>query len=289
MKPAFLAAQSNFKSESVYAFQRRESSFLWNWHYHPELELTWISKGGGTRLVGDHSAPYKAGDLVLLGPNLPHTWFTAESEPRALHAAVVIQFRVQAIPDALQNLPEFNMIQILLLQAARGVFFKNPLSAKIVRLLLAMPDQSEFTRWMTLLELLSELCALPKEMLASNRYRHQRSYNLSTRLSATISFIEQNCREELPLSKVASRAGLTTASFSRFFRRMTNQTFVDFRNSCRIREACRLLTETERAITEIAFESGFSNLANFNRRFKSECRMSPGTYRRLHNPLSVQT
>lgn len=74
MKAAIEAMPWWNESLSLRAYRRAERSFDWNWHYHPEIELTLITRGAGTRLVGDHSADYQAGDLVLLGSNLPHSW-----------------------------------------------------------------------------------------------------------------------------------------------------------------------------------------------------------------------
>jgi len=75
-------------------------------------------------------------------------------------------------------------------------------------------------------------------------------------------------------------------SFSRFFRRATNRTFRGFLNQVRIGHACRLLLETDRTVTEICYESGFSNLSNFNRQFLRLRRATPRDYRRKTAPLS---
>jgi hypothetical protein len=52
----------------------RGTHFANPWHYHPELELNLILAGEGIRFVGDSVAPFGPGELVLLGPHLPHLW-----------------------------------------------------------------------------------------------------------------------------------------------------------------------------------------------------------------------
>src|SRR6202044_1681422 len=46
--------------------------FTWQYHYHPEYEIACVLRGSGTRHVGNHFSSYENGDLVFLGPNMPH-------------------------------------------------------------------------------------------------------------------------------------------------------------------------------------------------------------------------
>src|ERR1700680_4798200 len=81
--------------ESFLTYERRDSEFPFYWHYHPEFELTLILESSGQRLVGDGIDDYGPGDLVLLGPNLPHSWLSGpvKSRIRRIHPALVFQFR----------------------------------------------------------------------------------------------------------------------------------------------------------------------------------------------------
>ena len=51
-----------------------EPHFDPNWHFHPHYQLFLVEEGTGTRFIGDSIKPFGPGDLVFLGPNLPHLW-----------------------------------------------------------------------------------------------------------------------------------------------------------------------------------------------------------------------
>jgi AraC-like DNA-binding protein len=73
---------------------------------------------------------------------------------------------------------------------------------------------------------------------------------------------------------------MSRPSFSRFFHRATNKTFRGFLNEVRIGHASRALLETDQTVAEICYDSGFSNLSNFNRQFLRLRQVSPREYRR---------
>jgi AraC-like DNA-binding protein len=267
----------------VLAFARRENVFPWNWHYHPEIELTWIKAGRGRRLVGDHAAPYRAGDFVLLGPNLPHTWVSETGrKSRAENRAIVVQFPPP--PGAFLALPEMARVRALLGRASRGLAFPEAARRRLERDLEALVRRNGVARWNGLVGILDALADWEGAPLASAHYLHGRTHRLSSRLGRIVDEIDRSYRGECSLAEMAARAGMTPGSFSRFFHRMTRETFVDYRNRRRIREACRLLEETDLPITRIAYEVGFNNLANFNRRFRAEKRMVPREFRRQYYP-----
>jgi AraC-like DNA-binding protein len=282
MKPALEAPAFESTGASLAAFVRREPVFDWNWHYHPEIELTWIRSGKGRRLVGDHTAEYGPGDLVLLGANLPHTWVSAPGSKR--NEAIVVQFR--AFPPELLRLPEFSAVEGLLRRAHTGLCF--PRAGVVPAQLRKLARGRGLPAWLRLCQVLARLAAnRSAQTLASSSYRHKRSHRMLSRIERVSDFVAANFRNEIPLANAARVAGLTPSAFSRMFRRATNQTYTSYRNAHRIREACRLLIETDLAITRIAGECGFDNLANFNRHFRERQKMTPRDYRRLHEPADA--
>ncbi len=105
------------------AFTFREfnwPSFPFNWHYHPEVELTLIVRARGMRFVGDSVEEFSDGDICLLGSNTPHCWAShKDAEPGV--RSLVIQFRPESWGEAFWNLPELRGIGRLLREAKQGL------------------------------------------------------------------------------------------------------------------------------------------------------------------------
>ena len=87
-------------------------AFTGPWHFHPEYELVLIVKSKGKRIVGDHVASYNKNDCVFIGPYVPHTWISENSEKRV--EAIVLQFRPELIHGPFLNQPELKHITITL-------------------------------------------------------------------------------------------------------------------------------------------------------------------------------
>jgi transcriptional regulator GlxA family with amidase domain len=100
-------------------------------------------------------------------------------------------------------------------------------------------------------------------------------------VEAVYRYLSAHFREPCSVREVANAVGMSTASFSRFFRHeAASRTFVAALIDLRLSYACKLSRETDRTIAEAAYDSGFSNLANFNRQFRWRYRMAPRGYRK---------
>jgi AraC-like DNA-binding protein len=92
--------------------------------------------------------------------------------------------------------------------------------------------------------------------------------------------IEAACREPLPLNDLARSVGLSPFHFLRVFRSVTGTTPHQYLIGARLRLALRMLLDTQRPVTEIAYDVGFQDLSNFVNTFHRVIGCSPGTYRR---------
>lgn len=283
MKAAFESIPS-VETSSIVAYWRREAQFAFNWHYHPEMELTYIHQGQGRRLVGDQLSEFGPGDLVLLGPDLPHTWATqqtAENDGGSPAAAVVIQFPELLFTSDLSGRPEFDQIRRLLRQAGRGVAFPKDVALFIGTQMMELVEYSgleKLTRFFLILDQLSR-ATLPAA-LASPLYIPSLKSGTEERLDRVFQLVHREFTRPLPLEEMAALVHMTPSSFSRFFKRMTGISFSDYLNDLRVARACQLLTETQLPISQIAFAAGFNSTTHFNRTFLQKKGRSPRAYRK---------
>lgn len=266
---------------SFHVHERRLAKFDSPWHFHPEIELTLIVKGRGRRFVGDSIEPFAEGDLVLLGPNLPHFWQSGETKAKGRHAhSVVLQFHHDFLGEEIWALPEFAAIQRLVGRASRGLHFTGGIARKVARSMILLPTLSgmaALTHLLTMLESLSRV--RNARTLASLSFDPALNRKTEKRLSRVYRYAADHFQEPVTLPQLAKVAAMSPAAFSRYFKQVTGRAPSDFLNDLRVEHVCRLLRESDRSITEIAASSGFSALTNFNRRFRERTGTTPRDYR----------
>jgi AraC-like DNA-binding protein len=263
-------------SESLVAFERRQFQRRVVWHTHADAELTLVLDGNGTRLVGDSVERYEPGDLCVIAGGTPHVW-QAET---AVHA-LVVRFNGDLLSD--RALPELNGVRAVIDRARAGLSVEGGTRDSVTRevtSLFAEPSGS-WRRPLRLLEALSVVSTGEARLLAGRAYGPHAERAADERLSRAISYIEAALSDGVSHHEAAARAGLTAAAFSRFFRRKTGRTFEEYVNDARVARACRALLESDRSVTDIAYEVGFGSLAHFHRTFRRVKGTTPTEYRQL--------
>lgn len=256
--------------------------FPFHWHYHPEWELTLVMRGEGSRIVGDSIEPYQTGDLVLLGPDLPHSWHSdAATAPVGGESALVLHFAEDVLADVPERLPEFEGLRSLRSAARRGMRFPSP-PALIREAMEAVAVRSGIDAVLRLLDLLDRLSKLPHDILASATYQAGSDSGTEHRLSIVLAHIRKNLHGRLPVEEAAEKVGLSPSAFSRFFRSMVGQTYIGYVTGQRITMAANLLLHENLSIGEVAYRCGYNNLSNFNRQFTAAKQMTPSQFRRRY-------
>lgn len=269
--------------ESFRCFDRSTLLSPVKWHRHPEIELTYIYRGAGSRVVGDHIGSYRDHDLVLLGSQLPHTWASDEYRGKRYdrHPAIVLQFHPEFLGSQFFGVSEMASINKLLQAASRGLWFPEHVAVRIGARLSALVDQEGATRLIELFSILDELSKCDRSVqLASEFYSVTASQDVETRIQKICDHISNHLTDpELGHAELAELADMNASAFSRFFKQSTGRTLSEYISELRIGLACRLLTDTDDSILSISFQAGFANLSNFNRRFRQLRQMTPRDYR----------
>lgn len=261
---------------SFYSTRISVPAFEFKWHYHPEYELTYIVRGSGYRIVGNSHEHFSAGDLVLLGSNLPHTWW-GKQEDGSPSEAIVIQFSNAFIEPFLQ-LQESQSIKELLTKASRGLRWDN--DQMLFHSIEELENQTEFNRILSLLSILQTLSQKESTQLASDSYHNVISKKFETRINKVCTYIQNHYSEPISLKQVSDLVFMTESNFCKFFKKATSTTFSDYLNDLRINEACQLLLSSEDNVSKIAHDCGFESLSYFNRVFLRKMNLTPSVFRR---------
>ena len=249
------------------------------WHYHPEVELVFIEQGFGNRYVGNHISKFEEGDLILMGPNIPH--FGYEFGFQGVHEEVVVQFNNEIITNSIDIMPELGKINELINRAKSGISFYGETKERIGNELILMESQNSFDRLQSLYKILNHL-AHSKEYKVLNAdgvtliIRNQNE----DRINKVYQHVKENYDDEITLEEISQLALMTVPAFCRYFKKHTKKTFIQFVNEFRIRQAIRLLAHGNKSISEIANEVGFNNFSHFNKQFKRVTGESPSQYKK---------
>lgn len=284
MKPVF-EKTPRAQWESFHCEVVRGSSYHAAWHFHPEYQLTLAIKSNGHRLVGDNIAPLHAGDLVLVGSNLPHVWQQDETQQPhsrpAVHAIIVRFLDTFAGRDFL-DIPEMEPVRRLLRRSARGLRVIGATRQIVAEQMRQLAEARGLDRINGLLSILSTL-AQSRELkpIASPDFLPLLDRADQDRMQQVCNYINTRLGAEIDRTQLARKANLSEGAFSRFFKLRTGKTLPRYINELRVGRARRLLTEADGKITDVALDCGFTNLANFNRRFREIVGVPPSHYRKL--------
>ncbi|MFL9844641.1 AraC family transcriptional regulator [Flavobacterium rhizosphaerae] len=249
------------------------------WHYHPEIELAFINGGSGKRQIGSHVSYYTDGDLILIGSNLPHCGFTDVSTGNSNE--VIIQIKPGFMGDAFMNLPEIKSLNGLFDRALGGIAFGKETKAAVGQLVEEMADLEPFERLLKLLEVCHKLDeADDYKILNAQGFSLETQVQDNDRINMVFNYIKDHFLEPIALEDMAHKASMTVPSFCRYFKKVTNKTFVNFVNEYRVVHACKLLAEKQVPIAEVCYESGFNNFSHFNKSFKEFTGKSASQYRK---------
>lgn len=272
-------------------FSRVKSAFDFPLHYHEEFELNFIQNArGAKRVIGDHIEEIDDLELVLVGPNLQHGWFTHRCRSQEIYE-ITIQFHRDLFDEKFLQRNQMSFIRSMFERSLRGIHFSRETVQGIMPRFIGLPQKHGFDSVLELLSILHDLSTsrgMRTLSDASFTNAESLSYN-SRRVQSIMAYLNKNFDKNITLSEAAKIAAMSEVAFSRFFKLRTGKTFVDTLNEIRLGHASRMLIDTTHSVTEVAYKCGFNNMSNFNRIFKKKKDCTPKEFRQAYNSTGIRT
>jgi AraC-like DNA-binding protein len=274
---------SNPSDFSFNLFEQDCPFFATPWHYHPEIEIVYVQESVGEKYIGSSVTEFKPGDLTIIGSYVPHCYknraeyYEARSELRA--KSLVIHFHEKFLGEKFFGLPENQHVWKMLENAKRGVQYGREISDNLKADLESLASKQGMDRLITLLEILNSLSKTDDFSFLTSDPIQLNNHLDSDRIKKVFEYVMQNFHQDVMLAQVAELANMSESAFSRYFKKRTRKTFSTFLTEIRIEHACKLLQKDKLSISQISYDSGFNNLSNFNRKFKSVKQTTPLNYR----------
>lgn len=251
-------------------------------HYHSEIQLTLVAEGSGRMQVGDILVPLQPGTLLLIGDNLPHAMLP---QPRGVTQDVLqvlhLYLRKDWLGKLLDKLPELAALRLLLRESRRGILFPHAFGQQLYKRINTLRQSAGLERLSLLFELLHRLVSCPeRSLLANTALTIPEIEPNPRRMQRILDYIAKNFDQPISLEEMASYVHLSKYAFCRYFKQLTNKSFVAYLNEFRTGRACRLLAREQYSVSQIGYLVGFNNLSNFNRQFKKFMNCTPSAYRK---------
>ncbi len=254
-------------------------------HFHESCELVLIEESFGKRVIGDHIGNFQEGDLVLMGPNLPHVWLNDSIFYRKIKGnevkAVVIYFSSSLLMELADETDLTQTVGELIHRAQRGIQITGETRRLVAQELSRIHLEEGFKKisaFFTIIDMLNN--STDFKYLASEGYTNSYSHNDTERFNNVYQHLVNNFHREISLNEVAGIAKMSPNAFCRYFKKRTQKSLVRFINELRIGHACKLLQTPEYSVSDVSYECGFNNLVNFNKCFKNITQKTPGLFRK---------
>ncbi len=268
-------------------FSRVKTGFDFPLHYHEEFELNFIENAkGARRVIGDHMQEIDDLELVMVGPNLQHGWFTHHAGKEPI-IEITIQFHKDLFDEKLLRRNQLSFIRKMFENSHKGILFSRETIQLLVPRIKSLPQKHGFDSVLELFSILHDLSTSRNMITLSDSSFTNENYTYnSRRIEITFEYMKQNFDKPITLGDVAKLANMSEASFSRFFKQRTGINFIDSLNEIRLGHASRMLIDTTQSIAEVAYNCGFNNISNFNRIFRKKKNTTPKDFREEYTSAS---
>lgn len=264
-------------------------------HFHEECQINYVVESVGTRMIGDSIESFCDDDLTLVGSNIPHVWHNSKeyfiaSENENQAKSVTLFFHPEKLLKIISQFGNVKALADFFQLGKRCMRFKGKTKTDITTLLMQLADEVDVLQRLNLLTKILHILSQTKEydLLTGAGYTNTYQLKDNDRMDIILKYIFNNFAKEIQLEDVSNMIFMNKQSFCRYFRSRTQKTFVEFVNEVRIGHACKLLTQEDYRVNNLAYDCGFNSLSNFNKFFKKIKGLTPREYRAKYLSSAVR-
>lgn len=254
-------------------------------HKHDNYQIVFVTKGKVKGFVGSSLREYNYGNVVVIGKNVPHLFILndeTDAESREINEIEILHFKHNLFPARMTDIAELRFVHSLLRRSQQGVLFQDmTLFEKIREMLYRIDDVDGIQKLIELYLILDTIGQnINYHIISNESYNSENTAttNISS-LQRTYKYLYTNFHRDITLTELSKYAHQNPTALCRTFKRETGKTIFQFLNKIRIENSCKLLIETDMNISQIAYESGFTNLPHFNKQFKLLTNKTPSYYK----------
>lgn len=261
-------------------------------HKHVEYEIMLFTQGSGKQFVGEGVSDYKAGDMALIGSNVPHLHLchtkldaTSASNPEEkASAGEAIQFRPDIFPGQMEGIPDYHLIHDLLQKSQYGIrFYDEGLFDEMLEMVREFDSSGYTSRIVCLLRMLEKLHDCQHFRLLSDTAYNQANLipDVKEPVNKVYAYLYNHFKEKVTLGEIAEFVNQNPAALCRYFKQRTDRSIFQCLAEIRIEHACKLLTYSKMNVSQIAYESGYNSVTHFVAQFEKITKRTPSEYRML--------
>jgi len=272
---------NNTDNLNIREFKRKY--FEMPWHSHGEFELVYIISGSGKKFVGESMENFSDHDLSFIGPNTPH-FFLADDlyygDNNSFCHWWVAQFSKDVFPSIMDNTEAFSSISRILSLSQYGIHYLNTVTQKhVLRTIKSMSKMTGLNRIITLYNLLNYISKDQSCQILCKEKPELHSGTNNDIVNTVFNYLLNNFKKNILLEDLAELTHMRVTTLCSYYKRHTLKSIIESLNEIRIGHACKLLVNSRLDINQIAYESGFRNISNFNRQFLKNKKVTPKIYR----------
>jgi len=256
-----------------------ENYTMQNIHYHNSYEIYYLVDGERDYFIRDRTYRVKKGDMILINKHDIHRTIYAGSYK---HERILIKLKEEYLDNIIKedksNSDLFRCIHendVIRLDINQQIFIENILD----KMLSEYKEQDKNSN-LYIKVLLTELC-ITLDRYAENAEGLEHHNLIHEKVSEIVRYINDNYTDEISVDILTKKFSISSSYLSTIFKELTGFTMINYINSVRIKEAQRLLRNTDLYITKISEVIGFNSLTHFGRVFKQLTKYSPSEYRKL--------